>query len=370
MWGPDYNHCMFRVGVLAGLSSLLILGCTSAAAPALSTATPGFATSTLPPSPASSATSAPPSPTAVPTATPRAGMTSAPLYVRSEPASASSQLGLIGPASMVQIIGKDPSGNWYQILYPQGKDGTGWVFAQYIQVENKEAIPIVGGPSGPGPSAVVIQQVNVRKGPGTAFDSLGTLNPEDAVTLTGKDNSSAWLQIAYSAGPDGKGWVAAGYVEASGLDGLPIVGEGGQLVGTGTPTVITASPTPTRLPAADDGDSANLPAVNVEFGPGEAGAILYSSDLSAPDGDATDWIGFTPYQPGVTISLSCEGTGGLTSELLLRGERVQGWTGPSCGRSTIASLSPNVGYVLKLAPIAEAGQLVSVHYTLSIVGWP
>ena len=297
-------------------------------------------------------------------------MTSAPLYVRSEPASASSQLGLIGPASPVQIVGKDPSGNWYEILYPQGKDGTGWVFAQYIQVENKDAIPIVGGPSGPGPRAVVVQQVNVRKGPGTAFASLGTLNPKDTVTLTGKDNSSAWLQIAYSASPDGKGWVAAGYMEATGLDGLPIVGEGGQLVGTGTPTEIPAAPTPTLVPASDDGDSADMPAVNVKFGPGEAAAILYSSDLSAPDGDGKDWIGFTPYQTSVAISLSCEGTGGLTSELLLRGKSVPGWTGLSCGGSTIASLSPKAEYVLELAPIPEAGQLVSVRYTLSISGWP
>jgi len=297
-------------------------------------------------------------------------MTSAPLYVRSEPASASSQLGLIGPASPVQIVGKDPSGNWYQILYPQGKDGTGWVFAQYIQVENTDAIPIVGGPSGSGPNAVVIQQVNVRKGPGTAFDSLGTLNPKDTVTLTGKDNSSAWLQIAYSAGPEGKGWVAAGYVEASGLDDLPIVGEGGEVVGTGTPTAIAAAPTPTRLPAADDGDSADMPAVDVKFGPGEAGAILYSSDLSAPNGDAKDWIGFTPYQTSVAISLSCEGTGGLTSELLLRGKGVPRWTGLSCGGSTIASLSPKAEYVLELAPTTNAGQLVSVRYTLIISGWP
>jgi len=361
---------MFRVGVLAGLSSLLIFGCISGPASPLSTAMPGFATATLPPTPAPSATSAPPSPTSVPTATARAGMTSVPLYVRSEPASASSQLGLIGPASLVQIVGKDPSGNWYQILYPQGKDGTGWVFAQYIQVDNKDAIPIAGGPAGPGPSAVVIQQVNVRKGPGTAFDSLGTLNPKDTVTLTGKDESSAWLQVAYSAGPDGRGWIAAGYVEASGLDSLPVVGEGGQVVGTGTPTVTEAAPTPTLLPAADDGDSAEMPAVNVRFGPGEAGALLYSSDLSAPDGDAEDWIAFTPYQPSVEISLACEGTGGLTSDLLLRGQRVPGWTSPSCGGSTIASLVPKTGYVLDLAPIAEAGQLLSVRYTLSIVGWP
>jgi len=39
---------------------------------------------------------------------------------------------MIGPAYESEIIGKDPSNNWVQIIFPQSSDGKGWVTLQYI----------------------------------------------------------------------------------------------------------------------------------------------------------------------------------------------------------------------------------------------
>ena len=54
--------------------------------------------------------------------------------------------------------------------------------------------------SGSGVSGLVIQKINVRNGPAATFESLGVLNPNDVVFITGKDPSGAWIQIGCKAG--------------------------------------------------------------------------------------------------------------------------------------------------------------------------
>ncbi len=158
------------------------------------------------------------------------------------------------PIRNVQITGKDPAGNWWQILYPQGQEGIGWVTAQYVTTAKGITVPVVGGNTVDPDSenaAVVQQQLNIRSGPGTDFNSLGTLNPKDVVRLTGKDANSTWLQIEFPSGPEGKGWINAAFVQARGVENLPIVSETGDAIGTGTPTGIPPTSTPTVVPAQD-----------------------------------------------------------------------------------------------------------------------
>ncbi len=353
-----------------GLLASLNYGCAIVPPSGQPTATPRFATATLPPTPVPSATPVPPSPTPSPSATPLAGITSTQLYVRGQPSAAGAQLGLIGAAAPLQIVGRDSGGNWYQIIFPAGSGSTGWVSAKYVVAENPNAIPIVGAAGDQGLTATVVQELNVRSGPGTGFDSLGTLNPSDVVTLTGRDNSSTWLQIGYSAGPNGRGWVAAGYVEAPSLDGLPVIAEAGQVLATGTPTAIPVTPTPTALPAPDDGDSADSPGVSVRLSPTGTGALLYAGEVSSPEGDAADWISFTPYTPRVTLSLSCAGSGGISGILTLRGQIVPDWAGLTCDSSVTQSLSPDQPYLLRLSIGAKPAERFHVNYVISIRGEP
>ncbi len=319
-------------------------------------------------------------PTAAPTPTPIEGTISTKINVRSEPSMAGATLGMIDPSAKIQIIGKDPSGNWYQIIFAQASDGKGWITAQYAEVKNKDAVPVIEAAPAPtsanesgslsGPSGVIIQQVNVRSGPSMDFNALGTLNPKDVVTLIGKDANGIWLQIAFANGPDGKGWVTAAYVQAIGVESLPIIAGSGEVVGTGTPTSIPTTITPTLAAALQDGDSAQAPAVNVVFAPTDTRSIIYSSDVSAPNGDAEDWIQFTPYNTSVSASLTCAGNGILSVELWQNNAPLQNWGRLSCGESKVLNLNAGQSYLMRLMAHSVSGGLEYTHYTLSLSTTP
>ncbi len=340
-------------------------------------ATPFIITATLPPTPIPSITPTPVPPTPTATTVPVSGMTTTQVNVRATPSTAGTQIALLPPFAKVQIIGKDDAGGWYMILYPDAPGGTGWVTAQYINVlQGQDQIPVVVGVptqgSAPGQTpgssstGTIIEQVNVRKGPGTDFDALGTLSPKDVVAVTGKDPSGAWLQIQFTGAPGGIGWVAASFVEATGVDAVPIVGSAGEIVGTGTPPPTATAVTPTPGAAIEDGDSAQAPAAYADLSSSGTRTLIYSSDLSAPQGDGQDWIGFTPESPDVTISLSCTGNSPIDVQLTEQGASVPGVKGLACGASRLAHLGTGKSYLLRLAIPAEYAAPAYVRYSVRI----
>jgi uncharacterized protein YraI len=247
-------------------------------------------------------------------------MTSTQINVRAEPSTGSDVLGMLPANSRVEITGKDAGENWWQINYPEGVDGRGWVTAQYITTTTRPEVPIIGADEtdpNHGNVATIQQQINVRSGPGTSFNSLGTLNPQDVVSLTGKDSNGAWLQIDFpkGAGPEGKGWVNAAFVKAQGVENLPIITETGLVVGTGTPTGIPHTPTPTLIPAWEDQDSPSNPIASVVFESTGTQTLIYNGEVSSPWGDSEDWISFQPDRPFVFASLACQGNGSLKVEV-------------------------------------------------------
>jgi uncharacterized protein YraI len=307
-------------------------------------------TATLPFTFSPPATDTPLPPPAASTVAPIEGMTATQLNVRVEPSTAGNVLGILPANTKVQITGKDPAGNWWQILYPQGQDGKGWVTAQYVTVANGTAIPVIGGANAVDPNsgntAVVQQQINVRSGPGTGFNSLGTLNPKDVVHLTGKDANSIWLQIDFQNGPDGKGWINAAFVQARNVENLPIVTEAGEAIGTGTPTEVPPTATSTVVPAWEDNDSQNNPIASVVFEPSGTHTLIYSGDVSSPEGDPEDWVQFTSYMDTVYASLDCKGNTNLQASFLEKSQPTS--LVLACGD--------------KLKPVAvKAGEMYTVH---------
>ena len=80
------------------------------------------------------------------------------------------------------------------------------------------------------------QDVNVRSGPGTDYDRVGTLvRGQSGAILAQAQTYGVWLKIVYIGGPDNTGWVAQ--------DVVKVVGDLGQ-----APTVVPP-PTPTLPPA-------------------------------------------------------------------------------------------------------------------------
>jgi uncharacterized protein YraI len=296
-------------------------------------------------------------------------VTSTQVNVRSEPSTGSAVLGMIAAEMRVEITGRDPGGNWWQILYPQGTQQKGWVTAQYVVASSPDRIPVIGGseaaPGEEGPLAIVQQQINIRSGPGTGFNSLGTLNPQDVVSLTGKDPNGAWLQIDFPAGPEGKGWLNAAFVQAQGVEDLPIITEEGVVIGTGTPTLTPAPPTATVVPAREDDDSPANPVVSVIFEPRGTRSLIYQGDVSTPVGDAEDWIQFIPVGERVSVEISCPGSG-LRIELLQNQAVTERLT---CG--TRQSVSVIAGQPAQISISAEsADSLRYFSYTLNVSDLP
>ena len=333
------------------------------------TPTAVIVTSTLPATltPPPSQTPLPPPPS--PTVTPVEGIASTQINVRAEPSTVSEVLGIIAANTKIQIIGKDPGSSWWQILYPEGKDGKGWVAAQYVTTPGKPEVPVIGGAGlnpNTGNMAVIQQQLNIRSGPGTSFNSLGTLNPQDVVSLTGKDANGAWLQIDFAAGPEGKGWVNAAFVQAKDVDKLPIVTDAGQVVGTGTPVDTPLPSTPTVVPAPMDNDSAQAPAVNVVFSATGTRSMQYASDVSSPNGDTDDWMQFTPFTQTVRIDLACTGNGSVLIEVLQNNQPIQNLP---CGSNQALATEAGTAYLIHIQAPAS-GTLTYIQYTVNITSIP
>jgi uncharacterized protein YraI len=333
------------------------------------TPTLSVVTSTLPPSATPARSETPPP---QPTANPIAGVTSTQVNVRAEPSTASNVLGIIPANTQIEITGKDPGGNWWQINYPhpQAVDGKGWVTAQYITTASTPDVPTIAGaemdPNNRN-MAIVQQQINVRSGPGTDFNSLGTLNPQDVVNLTGKDPNGVWLQIDFPAGrgPDGKGWVNAAFVQAQGVENLPIIAESGLVLGTGTPTGIPATPTPTLIPAWQDGDAYDHPVARVIFEPTGTQIFIYNGDLSVPQGDLEDWIAFKPYDQFVFASLECHGSDSVKIEVIENTSPPDTYIKCNDQMKRVA-VNPDSNYLVHLQSISSAETLQYTNYILTI----
>lgn len=73
---------------------------------------------------------------------------------------------------------------------------------------------------------------------GSGYASLGHLAVNTGVTIVGRNTNSRFVLINYAGGPNGKGWIQAAAVRASGIDALPVVRTTEEGVGTGVPGTI------------------------------------------------------------------------------------------------------------------------------------
>jgi uncharacterized protein YraI len=313
----------FKLIYLLLTISVIGAGCTadgsSVAAPSLPT--PDFVTATLPPTsiPLPTQTSLPP--TAIPTIQPIEGTTNTQINVRAETSTASESLGILPAFTKVQVTGKDASGIWLRIVYAEAPAGFGWVRAEFVPVDASAEIPVVGVETGSGAerSGVVLSGINVRSGPGIQFELLGVLVQNDVVSVLGKDESGAWLQIEFAESPDGKGWAAVEFLQVDEAESLPVVG---------AETVEEQQVAVTAQTAVLDGDSEGTPLAEFILAPSAIRAFQVSGEVSAPNGDTDDWVTFSAKGVAVTIELICS-TQFLQVELWNNGIRSD--TPPVCG---------------------------------------
>ncbi len=328
------------------------------------TATPDFVTATLPATPIPPSTQTPEEIVSTPSVVETAvtvsveGTTTTQLNVRAEPSTASETLGMVNQFATVQVIGRDASGSWYQIIYSD--PGKGWVRAEYVQVDAAAEIPVIGGVagSGSGVSGLVIQKINVRNGPGLTYDPLGTLNPKDVVFISGQDTSGKWIQIDYANGVDGKGWAALEFLQVDNPEALPIIGDTEEA--SATPTTAGNSPAP------QDGDSMQVPLATALFSAAGTHALQVNNSVSAPDGDVEDWIQFTSFSENIMVEMKCSNNA-FRMELWNNGQLLED-IALLCGQSQAIKLEMGQPYLLRLLANGGDGfQIIQYGIKISAV---
>lgn len=347
------------------LTYLLLAGCYVVVEnESTATTAPLIITATLPPTSTPRPSETPLRPSPQPTVTPVEGVTSTQLNVRLESSTASEVIGIIPANNTVQIVGKDIGENWWQIVYDAGVAGKGWVTAQYVETGDVSNIPVISGDiSNPqsGNTAIVIQQLNIRSGPGTSFNSLGILNANDVVNLTGKNRNGSWLQFDFPPGPEGKGWVSSGFVKTYDPAILPIVSDSGEVIGTGTQAATLLPPTPTLVPAPMDFDTADSPIKTVILGGAGTHTVLYNGDVSFPEGDTEDWISVTPQEDVVFANVICLGSDSVRIEIIGADINLV------CnGATQIIPALRNMPFLIHIQAIGAANQLQYTGYILEI----
>jgi len=347
---------------------MILTGCDFiGGGPATVTADPIIATVTLTPVTTPQPSDTPLPIPSQPPATPVEGITTTTLNVRPEPSTVSEVMGIIPANSIVKIVGKDIGEGWWQILFEGGVDGKGWVSAQYVETTGSPEVPVIGnreaGPVDDNP-AVVIQKLNIRSGPGTYFDSLGVVNANDIVLLSGKNREGTWLQMEFSGGPEGKGWINANFVKTDDLESLPIVSDTGEVVGTGTPMEVRPHSTPTFAPALMDFDSVEIPIKTVILEDAGTHTVLYNGDVSAPDGDREDWIKITPFSSLIVLDIACVGSNPHI-DLTEGGQALNQAAEFPCGTQEIISVTPYVPVIIHIRAPMEGVQIYS-SYTIKV----
>ncbi|MBP0727206.1 N-acetylmuramoyl-L-alanine amidase [Bacillus sp. RG28] len=142
-------------------------------------------------------------------------ITAASLNVRTGPSTSYKSIASLKSGSQVKILEK--KNDWYKISY--GKI-SGWVSGKYVKIIVSPAKPTPPSNNGgttvtPNPTPkygeVTGSALNMRKGPGTTFDVISSLNIGTRVTI--KSEQNGWYQVTSGSLV---GWVSGKYIKSVG----------------------------------------------------------------------------------------------------------------------------------------------------------
>lgn len=149
------------------------------------------------------------------------------LNVRSGPGTNFSTIGRLYSGESVPLVGRNGAGSWLQVRLGNQK---GWVSAHYISAPADiiTGLPVTDTydiPTDP-VGYVTSYRLNVRSAPGLNQPIVGYLWRGEQVPLVGRNTDSTWLEVRLGA--QGKGWVAAQYINSSvPVWNLPVTHDGG-----------------------------------------------------------------------------------------------------------------------------------------------
>jgi len=161
--------------------------------------------------------------------------------VRSGPSTLYPVYFVANPGGVGEVIGMSTDGQWWAVKLPLSITETqqGWVSADYVVFSNPNNVSIPIHPTPPlpptvplpptdpnTPTATATDTINVRKGPGTQYESYGVATIGQSAPAIGQNQDGSWIAVAISTdiAPDGIGWVVAYAVTISPADAqLPVI---------------------------------------------------------------------------------------------------------------------------------------------------
>ena len=129
-------------------------------------------------------------------------------------------LGVLPAGAFMPTNGRLVDSTWWQIPYPSGPNGNGWVKASNVQPNEAAAgVPVyevqkTAQPSPtPGqaesPMVMLTADAAVMAWPDDNAQQLGQLPAGVSLPTNGRRGDSQWWQIPYPGGPNGNGWLPA-----------------------------------------------------------------------------------------------------------------------------------------------------------------
>jgi heat shock protein HslJ/uncharacterized protein YraI len=164
----------------------------------------------------------------------------------------------------------------------------------------------VPGPGEGVPTAVAIEPINVRSGPGAQYPTYGVVSIGTTGEVIGISEDGEWwvVKVSIKYAPDGRGWVKGEFVQASNAENVPVIP---------TPPLGDIEPPP---PGADAPTATVLQPVNVRSGP----STDYLSYGIAPAGAKAEVVGISEdsqwWVVKISIDLSPDGQGWVSADFV------------------------------------------------------
>lgn len=144
------------------------------------------------------------------------------LFVRESPTLTAKLLTIVNRRQQATILGRDSSGTWLEVRLENGVEG--WVNVNASQAAvDVTTLPITGDTVEPSAQASITSNsstlpiirsaavsagaLNLRSGPGVAYEPVTILNKGEIVGLLGRRGSGVWVKIRLDSGIEG--WVNA-----------------------------------------------------------------------------------------------------------------------------------------------------------------
>ncbi len=291
------------------------------------------------------------------------------LNVRSGPGASFGVVTVVYQGQAVSLLGRYASNFWVKVRLYSGVEG--WVNSTYLNTNVPvSSLPVIGpatAPPTPTPpiaaSAVVATgALNIRSGPGVAFNVVAVATWGEGLALLGRNAAGTWVVVRNGAGVEG--WVNEYYLHTSvPVYSLPVVG----------------------APPASPTALVTIGSVNVRTGPGgqyDSFAVLYQGQSVVVIGRSVDanwvqvrlgngavgWVSITAVQLSVDInSLPVVEAGPPSNAAVVNVGALNVRYGPGTGYGAFTVVFR--GQVVTLLGRAAYSTWVQVRLSTGAVGW-